>query len=298
MTDNTSNPPPKSPAVPELLTQDSKLRFRCYPGISCFNACCKQADITLGPYDILRLRERLGMSSEQFLKEYTVPFQMDQDGLPGVKLKTTEDCACLLLDGEKGCGVYTDRPTVCRYYPLALLNKRQQGSSQAEEDYSLVKEEHCKGHEEDQEITIAEYRQEQGCNEYDDINREWYQLILKKKSAGPGVGRPSDTSLQLFFMACYNLDMFRRFVKSENFRQTYLLDEAFYATIEEDNLALLRFAFRLLRQVLFGERTIDERKGSWEERVTQRKEVWEARVQAEIAKRQQMEDEKYRDDSE
>nr|VFK42284.1 MAG: hypothetical protein BECKTC1821E_GA0114239_101811 [Candidatus Kentron sp. TC]VFK49179.1 MAG: hypothetical protein BECKTC1821D_GA0114238_10712 [Candidatus Kentron sp. TC]VFK56155.1 MAG: hypothetical protein BECKTC1821F_GA0114240_100936 [Candidatus Kentron sp. TC] len=299
MTDNQfpngENTSPKSPTVPQLLTRKSKIRFRCYPGISCFNACCKQADITLGPYDILRLQVRLGMGSKEFLKEYTAPFQMDQDGLPGVKLRTTEDCVCLLLDGENGCSVYEDRPTVCRYYPIALLNKREQGSSQAEEDYSLVKEAHCRGHAEERELTIGDYRREQGCDAYDDINREWYQLILKKKSAGPGVGRPSDTSLQLFFMACYNIDMFRRFVKSDNFRKTYLLDDAFYADIEHDNLALVRFAFRFLRQVLFGERTIEERKGSWDTRVTQRKEVWEARVKAEIAQRQRMEDEKYED---
>nr|VFK56097.1 MAG: hypothetical protein BECKTUN1418D_GA0071000_104113 [Candidatus Kentron sp. TUN] len=296
MTDNNSNIPPQNPATPQLLTQESKIRFHCYPGISCFNACCKKADITLGPYDILRLQERLGMGSKEFLKDHTVPFQIDQDGLPGVKLRTTEDCVCLFLDGENGCSVYEDRPTVCRYYPIALLNKREQGSAQVEEDYSLVKEDHCKGHEEDRELTIADYRQEQGCSEYDDINREWYQLILKKKSAGPGVGKPSDTSLQLFFMACYNIDMFRRFVKSENFRKTYVMDDTFYTTIEEDNLILLRFAFRFLRQVLFGERTIEEREGSWETRVTQRKEVWEARVKSEVAQRQQMEDEKYQDD--
>ena len=286
-------PPEKSPAVPQLLTRESTIRFRCYPGISCFNACCRQADVTLAPYDILRLQESLGMTSTQFLKEYTVPFEMDQDGLPGVKMRTTEDKVCLLLNGDNGCRVYAHRPTVCRYYPIALLNKRAQGSSQAEEDYSLVKEDHCKGHGEDRAITIADYRQEQGCDEHDDANREWYQLILKKKSAGPGIGRPSETSLQFFFMACYNMDMFRRFVKSDNFRNIYALDEAFYADIEHDNLTLLRFGFRLMRQVLFGEQTIDEREGVWDARVAQRKEVWAARTRAEIARREQEEDKKY-----
>ncbi|NNJ84923.1 MAG: YkgJ family cysteine cluster protein, partial [Gammaproteobacteria bacterium] len=279
MTDNP-NTPPKSPAIPQLLTQESKIRFRCYPGISCFNTCCKKSDITLAPYDVIRLQEHLGMGSAEFLKQYTVPFQMDQDGLPGVKMQTTDDGVCLLLDGENGCGVYADRPTVCRYYPIALLNKREQGSSQAEEDYSLVREDHCKGHEEDREMTIADYRQEQGCTEYDDVNREWYQLILKKKSAGPGIGQPSETSMQFFFMVCYNIDMFRRFVASENFKKTYIVDDAFYASIEHDNLALLRFGFRLLRQVLFSEKTIEEREGVWDERVTTRREVWDARMQA------------------
>ena len=45
--------------------------------------------------------------------------------------------------------------------------------------------------------------------------------------------------------------------------------------------------------MLFGEKTIEERQGVWDERVAARKEIWEARTQAEIARRQQAEDEKY-----
>lgn len=56
------------------------------------------------------------MTLKELLKECTVPFQMDQDGVPGLKMRTDEAGTCVMLDGENGCGVYTDRPTVCRYY--------------------------------------------------------------------------------------------------------------------------------------------------------------------------------------
>jgi hypothetical protein len=218
---------------------------------------------------------------------------MDQDGLPGVKLKTDDSGACLQLDGERGCGVYEDRPTVCRYYPVALLALREKGSSEAQERYSLVKEDHCKGHEEDRELSIDDYRAEQGCADYDLRNREWYRLILKKKSGGPTVGRPPQTSLQLFFMASYDLDTFRRFVLSDGFRRTYVLPDGLYVELEGDDEALLAFAFQLLRQVLFGERTIEEVANAWEERVEGRKEVWEARKQVEIERRLAEQDKKY-----
>jgi len=293
MTDSTFDIPFKSPTIPAALTAETTIRFRCYPGISCFNACCKQADVTLAPYDILRLKRRLGLTSADFIKQYTVPFQMDGDGLPGVKLKTQDNGTCLQLAGDAGCGVYEDRPTVCRYYPVALLALREKGSSEAEERYSLVKEDHCKGHGEDREISIGDYRAEQGCAEYDDHNREWYQLLLKKKSAGPTVGKPPQTSLQLFFMASYDLDNFRKFVVSEGFRRTYVLPDGFYESVEQDDEALLAFAYRFLRQVLFGERTIEEVANAWEERVEARKEVWDARKQAEIERRLAAEDQKY-----
>jgi Fe-S-cluster containining protein len=285
MSDTTLDIPLKSPNLPELLTAKARIRFNCYKGISCFNACCRKADVTLAPYDVLRLKKRLGIGSEEFLKRYSLPFQLDQDGVPGLKMRTDEEGTCVMLGGENGCSVYEDRPTVCRYYPVALLNIRAKDAPQAEEGYSLVQEDHCKGHLEDRELCIDDYRDEQGCKEYDDRDRDWYRLILKKKSAGPGVGRPSEMSLQLFFMASYNLDMFRRFVLSDNFRKTYKLNHTFYDAVEKDDLVLMDFGFQFMRQVLFGERTIEEVADAWAKRVEDRKEVWGMRTRIELARK-------------
>ena len=286
-----------SPAVPALLTEDSVLQFRCYKGISCFNACCKHADVTLAPYDVLRLQKRLGMNSEEFLKAHTVPFQLDADGVPGIKMRTDDEGACLFLDGENGCSVYEDRPTVCRYYPVALLNMREKDTYEAKQQYSLVKEAHCKGHEEAREITLRDYREEQGVEEYDAHNRSWYELILKKKSGGPGVGKPNEMSLQLFFMASFNFDMLRRFVMSDNFKATYDLPDETYAEVADDDIALMQLGNKLMRQALFGEKTIPEKSGAWEKRVEDRKEVWEARSKAEIEARNARTEEQMREDT-
>jgi hypothetical protein len=293
MSDAKPSIPFQSVVMPEALQAENRIQFRCHPAISCFNACCKRADVTLAPYDVLRLKRRLGLTSTEFVRHYTVPFQMDGDGLPGIKLKTDDSGACLQLAGAAGCGVYMDRPTVCRYYPLALLALREKDSPHAVERYSLIQEDHCQGHTESREISIQDYRAEQGCEDFDVMNREWYQLVLKKKSAGPAVGRPPQTSLQLFFVASYDIETFRRFVLSENFSQTYQLPDGFYAEMKQDDEALLSFAYRFLRQVLFGERTIQEVADAWEQRVTQRREVWDARKQFEIERRQAAEDQKY-----
>ncbi|WP_242445299.1 hypothetical protein [Chromatium okenii] len=97
-------------------------------------------------------------------------------------------------------------------------------------------------------------------------------------------------------MASYDGDTFRRFVLSDNFRNTYTLPAEFYTEIEQDDETLLEFSYRFLRQVLFGERTIQEMADAWEQRVTQRQDVWEARRQIEIERRAAAEDEKYRAD--
>ncbi len=287
--------PFQSNIVPTILELGSTLKFRCYKGISCFNACCKNADITLTPYDIIRLKQRLGKSSAELLKEHTVPFQMDQDGLPGVKLRTTDEGACLFMN-EEGCSVYEDRPTACRYYPLGNMIRLDTGSKEAHVDYVLIKEDHCKGHEEERELTVHEYLVEQETAQYDEMNKEWQQLMLMKRSGGPSVGKPPEATLQMYFMCAFDMDRFRRFVLSDNFKATYDLEESTYEVLAKEDISLMQFGNRLMKQVFFGLRTIPEKNGIWEKRVDERQEVWDARRQAEISRQQQAEDQRYSGD--
>ncbi|MEA3291242.1 MAG: YkgJ family cysteine cluster protein [Pseudomonadota bacterium] len=282
MSDDKPAIPFESPVVPQRLSPDSKIRFDCHKGISCFNACCRQADITLTPYDILRLKKRLGMTSSEFLDKHTVPYEMDQHGMPGVKLRTEDEQPVCLLVTDEGCSVYADRPTACRYYPAGLLSMRASGSPTDEAHYFVVQEEHCKGHEEPKEQTIAEYRREQGVEEYDELNRDWYRIILKKRSAGPAIGAPPEMTFQLFFMASYDIDRFRRFVRSDAFGKTYQLDEDQLRKLEQDDIVLMQFGFRLMKQVFFDEQTIPLVEGAVEKRLEERREIIEQRRQTEI----------------
>lgn len=240
--------------------------IRCNKGIACWNACCSNIDISLTPYDILRLKQRLGITSNDFLLHYTLPYEMEQNGIAGVKLRPVENgTACQFMTPE-GCSVYDDRPTACRYYPVALLSMRKQDEYTDTQSYALVKEEHCLGHNEPRTITIDAYRQEQGLEEYDELARGWRQLILKKKSSGPGVGQPSKRSLQLYFMVCYDLDTFRSFVTSADFTELYDLPAEEANSLLADDTALMLFGFRFLRQVLFGESSIALKQAAAEKR--------------------------------
>ncbi len=261
----------QSPVIPKKLEESDTIQFDCHPGISCFNACCKQADITLTPYDIVRLKDRLGMTSTDFLARHTVPFELDSDGLPGIKMRTRDDApVCLFMDEETGCTVYEDRPSACRYYPLGLMAMRPKGEPRDEALFFMVKEDHCRGHEEARTLTIADYRQEQGLEAFDDVNRDWYRIMLKKGSAGPVVNQAiSETSLQLLFMASYDVDRFRRFVLSDNFQRVYDVDAGTSAAITEDDAAL------------FAEHSIPLKQDNVEKRQDERQEVWDMRRRAE-----------------
>ena len=227
----------------------------------------------LTPYDILRLKNRLGVTSAEFLEKYATVFEMDAHGLPGIRMKTKEGTAeCQFLTPE-GCGVYEDRPAACRYYALGATTMRAKDSATPEEFYFVVKEEHCLGHDEPRTLTVREYRQEQGVDQYDEMTREWRDIILKKRSSGPTVGKPSQKSMDLFYLASYDLDNFRVFIASPFFHDVYDVEPAYFQKLLSDEVELMRFATRYLKQVLFGENSIPEKADAIEKRKKRREEI-------------------------
>jgi Fe-S-cluster containining protein len=265
--DINQSPFPSSPVVPELYEGDKEFTFRCHKDIKCFNACCANIDISLTPYDIIRLKNRLGMKSDEFLLQYTYPYEMEKDGMAGVKFKAVENGTACQFMTDEGCSVYEDRPTACRYYPIGLVSQRRQDEYVDRTAYAIVREPHCLGHDEDRPITIDEYRKEQGLEEYDKYGHGWRQLVLKKKSTGATVGKPSKRSLQLFFMACYDMDRFRIFINSEGFKQSFDVSEEEYKSFDQDDVALMEFGYRFLKQVLFAEQTIPMKDGAVDARI-------------------------------
>ncbi len=264
------SPIPNSPVIPNQLSGEGVIQFRCHKDIDCFNACCKNIDIMLTPYDIIRLKQRLGITSTEFLRQYTEPFEFGRNSVGGVKYKPKEGTNACQFVTDEGCSVYEDRPTACRYYPVGLLSTRRQDENFDRASYALVTDDYCHGHFEDRKLTIDEYRQQQGLEDYDELGRPWRQLILKVKSAGPAIGNMSRTSLKFFFMACYDMDRFREFVKSEGFSTTYDLDQETMDRLLVDDLALLAFGDRMIRQIMYAEQSIPLKKDALDKHLARR----------------------------
>ena len=55
-----------NPVQPVKLKAGDSFNFRCHRGVSCWNKCCHGADITLPPYDILRLTQRFSLRPAEF----------------------------------------------------------------------------------------------------------------------------------------------------------------------------------------------------------------------------------------
>ena len=265
-------PPYQSPIQPVELDLNSVIQFDCHKGVSCFNVCCRNIDIVVTPYDILRLKRRLGVDSRDFVGTYTTPYPMDFHDLPGLKLNVKSGTTECIFLSEEGCTVYEDRPAACRYYALGSMGVRKKDEPTVEDIYFIVKEDHCRGHEEPRKLTVAEYRKDQGVEKYDNMNREWRDIVLKKRSGGPTVGRPSDRSKQLFDMCSYDIDSFREFIQTPGFQEIYDLKEIQFAELLKDEDKLLKFAMRFLKQVLFGIMTIPMKPDARDRRIRRMRE--------------------------
>jgi len=243
---------------PVRLNADSEFQFKCHKGVKCFNQCCRDINIILTPYDIIRLKARLGLSSEEFLTLYTEPQILAKTDLPVVMLKLFDEegaddgrKACPFVR-EDGCLVYVDRPTTCRYYPLGVGSLSHKEGSDEDEFYFFVHEPHCLGFEEEKDWTVSQWRRDQGVDVHDEINAEWTDLLVRKRSFPPNM-QLTDQTKKMFFLVSYNIDKFRDFVFESSFLNRYSIDGATLEKIKADEIDLLKFGLKWLKWLLFKE---------------------------------------------
>jgi len=243
-----------SKVIKEKLTPDSKLTFRCYPGVACFTKCCSNIDILLTPYDVIRLKNRFGMISTDFLTKYTRTELDKKTSQPLLFLSMREEGerSCPFVEAETGCQIYADRPAACRYYPVGQVTHRRMDDKNEnpihDEFYVTIKEDHCLGFQEDKTWTIQEWREDQDVVHYDEMNCEWKNIMMKQDLPR---GEVFDQKRQtMFYIASYDIDGFRQFVFESRFLEIFDVDPATLEKIKNDEIELMQFSFRYLKYLL------------------------------------------------
>ncbi len=256
--------------VPVKLTKDSRFKFRCHPKVRCFTACCSNVNIALPPYDLLRLRKRLGLAAHEFIRKYGDIQILDKTLFPVVTLKMRDDekKSCPFVTPQ-GCTVYEDRPNICRYYPVGMATLRKVDAEGGKDEfYFMTKEDHCKGFEEDKQWTIGEWRADQGADLYDEMNRGWMEILIKKKSHGQGKEFP-EIKNEMFFKMSFDTDYFRAFVFNSTFLELYDIPAERIEKVRTDDTELLKLSYEWLRQAIFAEDTLPFKEGALEKRKEQ-----------------------------
>lgn len=189
------------------VSKEAHFHFRCGPEVSCFNACCRNLNQYLSPYDILRLKKNLAVSSSVFLASYTHRHDGPRSGLPVVTLRpeSTSELKCPFVSST-GCLVYEDRPASCRMYPVMRMAGRDRTTGKIREEYMLMHEPHCRGFAADRKITVSRWMEEQGLHPYNASNDAFLQILGVKQNAYPGM-LPKDLSDRLYTVL-YDSDRF------------------------------------------------------------------------------------------
>jgi Fe-S-cluster containining protein len=231
----------------------NSFRFRCYQEIACFTRCCAALRLQLTPYDILRMKNRLGIPSDEFLESYGETFFEDQSRFPLVRLRMREEPPnrCPFVS-PSGCAIYEDRPGSCRIYPLGRATMKPGGSGgNTRERYFVVQEAHCLGFQEDREWSVEEWMGSEGMADYNAMNDLWLEVLTFPRSLGPE--KDAQRRMQMFFMGSYNLDRFRRFVFEGPLLRRIRIEQERLERMAADEVSLLRFSFEWLKFSLFGE---------------------------------------------
>lgn len=233
----------------ELRDKDT-FCFSCDPGKPCFTSCCHDLNLVLMPYDILRLKNRLGMKSGEFLKRYTSVHVGQGSGLPVVLLKMEGPyLKCPFLDEGRGCTVYEDRPGACRTYPLARIAHRSKDREGVEEFYYVVREPDCKGFDDCKEWTVEEWKAHEGLERYNLMNDVFGELLQAKTESG--IAHLTGDQIEIFYMGCYDIDGFRsNYLEGPNLDR-FMEREDVIERISRDEEELLVHGMRWVKRKLF-----------------------------------------------
>ena len=229
-----------------------KFNFHCHEGVDCYMICCRNVDMFLYPYDVLRLKKALNITSQEFMEQYTrVVKGATHPYFPSVMLRLTEDDskACPFLNSD-GCGVYRDRPSACRTYPLERGVDRSPQKGLIRDFYLLTDHEYCHGHKEEKAFTVKKWIRDQRLDEYNMMNDLWAEVdtvFASNPWAGEGSGGPKQ---QVAFTTCYDIDNFRILVAKHDLLGRFSVTREQKRRIKESDAELLKFGFEWIKNFI------------------------------------------------
>jgi Fe-S-cluster containining protein len=237
--------------------ENGGFRFACHPAVPCFTECCRDLNLLLTPYDVMRLKNRLCLSSDEFLDRYTDCGFDENRPLPMVYLQMSQNerRSCPFVTPE-GCSVYGDRPSACRIYPIARASRLHRIHGSVLENYFVLHEDHCLGFEQEQFWKMDEWLSDQGLDDYYAHNDLWMGILTH-----PGLRnrRLPEKQQQMFYLASYNLDRFREMVFNSRFLRLFQIEEDEIEHLRTNETARLKLAFEWMQFSFLGEGNLKPR---------------------------------------
>lgn len=227
--------------------------FRCHSEIACFNLCCRNLNLFLYPYDVMRLKNSLGLMSDAFLDRYVDVVLREDNFFPDVLLRMADNSerTCPWLSGE-GCRVYADRPDTCRTFPVEQGLLHGSGKGGGQRVCFFRPPDFCQGQHEDKVWTLDSWAADQEADLFNKMTLEWSRVKALFYNNPWGNEGPEGPGAKMAFMATYNIDQFRGFVFESSFLKRYKVKSALLKKLKNDDLALLRFGFDWVKLFVWG----------------------------------------------
>ena len=218
--------------------------FLCHNRVSCFTDCCRELELVLTPYDVLRLRQVTGLSSPVLHERYIIEEMNPEDIFPRFYLTMVDDgkASCVFVNDD-GCSIYLHRPSACRTYPLGRGTTREEGK--VNEQFILLQEPHCKGFQEKTVHTVQSFMKSQELEPFNRFNDK-LTAITQHQEIKNGM-RLTDEQIRLYRLALYDLDAFRAQLTNKLIEPSGAVPEAVY----KDDELLLEFGLQFIEQLLF-----------------------------------------------
>ena len=233
----------------QQLSAEETFNFACGPNLACFNTCCRNKNLPLWPYDLLRLRRALDLPSYEILETYGELEFDPQSGWPALRLRLNQDGYCPLVT-PGGCRVYEHRPAACRLFPL--VRAAAPGQAQAGPEVIFLRQETkgCLGWDQDRAHTCGTWVDDQELEPYNQANDQLLPLLFHPKRQSRLQLDPRQ--IHGIIAALYNLDVFKQMVTQPDFRKKYGASRVEQALASDEELLILGRDF--LMDQLFGGR--------------------------------------------
>ncbi len=227
------------------------MKFDCSSQNRCFNDCCRDLSQALTPYDVLRMKNNMGMPSQKFLRKFTSRHVGPESGLPIIEFKFNPQTghACPFVT-SKGCSVYPDRPGSCRMYPLARAIARSRDTGQITQYFAVIEEDHCKGFGNETGQSVKDWLSGQDVEQHNTQNDKLMALISAKNTMLPGM--LDIEQADAFYLALYNIDEFRRQIFEQDLLKGLGTPKHILDDVRKNDEVLLDLGLQWIQYKLFG----------------------------------------------
>lgn len=201
---------------------DEIFRFSCK---QCGKCCTEREDIILSPFDLFRASKKLGMTPDEFVKEYCDSYVGHTSKMIIVRLMPRgSNRRCPLLKDRK-CSIHDAKPTLCAMFPIGRGFKLDASKPVAEQISAeaikfIFNGAHCGNAE---EHTVREWLASFGIPIEDEFFIEWQKTIAEIGDATRYAEKvcSKEEVLNLIYTAIYGL-MYIKYDTCQDFMPQFL----------------------------------------------------------------------------